>query len=65
MFYEACPEANEQKPGDLLRKVPVLKDVIFMGDIPYNGMFTWEEFLKKADDITMDELARKERSPLL
>jgi len=60
MFYEACPEAYEQKAGHISsERFPFLKNVIFMGDIPYNGMFTWDDFLKKADDITMDELAER------
>ena len=60
MFYEACPEAYEQEAGHISsEKFPYLKNVIFIGDIPYNGMFTWDDFLKKADDITMDELAER------
>jgi fatty-acyl-CoA synthase len=60
MFYETCPEAYEQKPGRLSsEKFPFLKSVVFMGDIPYNGMFTWDEFLKKAEDIDMDEFAER------
>jgi fatty-acyl-CoA synthase len=60
MFYETCPEAYEQKPGHLSsEKFPFLKSVVFMGDIPYNGMFTWDEFLKKAEDIDMDEFAER------
>jgi fatty-acyl-CoA synthase len=57
MFYEACPEAYEAKPGRISsEKFPFLKNAIFMGNIPYNGMFTWDELLKKADDVTNDEL---------
>lgn len=57
MFYEACPEAYEAKPGRISsEKFPFLKTVIFLGDIPYHGMYTWNEFLKKADEITSDEL---------
>ena len=60
MFYEACPEAYEQKPGHISsEKFPFLKNVIFMGDIPYNGMFTWAEFLAKAEDIDTDELIER------
>jgi fatty-acyl-CoA synthase len=60
MFYEACPEAYEQKPGRISsEKFPFLKNVVFMGNIPYNGTFTWDEFIKKADDITMDELVER------
>ena len=40
MFYEACPEAYEQKAGKVSsEKFPFLKNVVFMGDIPYNGMY--------------------------
>ncbi|HUH79582.1 MAG TPA: AMP-binding protein [Methanoregula sp.] len=60
MFYEACPEAYESKPGKVSsEKFPFLKNVIFMGDIPYNGMYTWDDFLKKAEEITMDELIER------
>jgi len=63
MFYEACPEAYEQKPGRISsEKFPFLKNVIFMGNIPYNGTFTWDEFLEKADEITMDEVIERGES---
>ncbi len=60
MFYEACPEAYEAKPGRISsQKFPFLKNAVFMGNIPYNGMYTWEDFLNKADEITMDELIER------
>jgi fatty-acyl-CoA synthase len=60
MFYEACPEAWEQKPGHISsEKFPFLKNVIFMGSIPYNGMFTWDELMEKAEEITMDDVAER------
>jgi fatty-acyl-CoA synthase len=60
MFYEACPEAFEAKPGRISsEKFPFLKNAIFIGDIPYNGMFTWEELLKKTEEITNDELVAR------
>ncbi|AGB03073.1 AMP-binding protein [Methanoregula formicica] len=60
MFYEACPEVYECKPGKIAsEKFPFLKHAIFLGDIPYNGMFTWGDFLKKSEEISVDEL--KER----
>lgn len=63
MFYEACPEAYESRPGRLLsEKFPFLKTVVFMGNIPYNGMFQWDELLKKADGINPDELLEREKS---
>jgi len=60
MFYEACPEAFESKPGKISsEKFPFLKNAVFLGDIPYNGMYTWDDLLKKADEITMDELIER------
>jgi fatty-acyl-CoA synthase len=60
MFYEACPEVYEQKPGKISsEKFPFLKNVVFIGNIPYNGMFTWDEFIKKADEISQDELVNR------
>lgn len=60
MFYEACPEAYESKPGRIsCEKFPFLKNAIFMGDIPYNGMYTWSDFLAKADEMTMDDIAER------
>jgi len=60
MFYEACPEVYESKPGRISsEKFPFLKNAIFIGHIPYNGMYTWDDFLKKADEITMDELIER------
>lgn len=63
MFYEACPEAYEAKPGKIsCEKFPFLKNAVFIGDIPYNGMFTWEDFLKKSDEISQDELVERGES---
>jgi len=60
MFYEACPEAFESKPGKISsEKFPFLKNAVFLGNIPYNGMYTWDDLLKKADEITMDELIER------
>jgi fatty-acyl-CoA synthase len=63
MFYETCPEAYESRPGRILsEKFPFLKTVVFMGDIPYNGMYQWDELLKKAERISQDELVEREEA---
>jgi fatty-acyl-CoA synthase len=60
MFFEACPEAYEKKPGRIAsEKFPFLKNVVFLGDIPYNGMFTWNEFLERGAEITDDDLVAR------
>ncbi|WP_048130601.1 AMP-binding protein [Methanolacinia petrolearia] len=62
MFYEACPEAVEARPGKKIstEKYPFLRNVVFMGDVPYNGMYTWNEFMGKGANISRDELKERE-----
>ncbi|TAJ44465.1 AMP-binding protein [Methanofollis fontis] len=63
MFYEACPEAIDARPGRISsEKFPFLKTVVFIGDIPYNGMYTWDEFMAKGASISPDELMEREES---
>lgn len=63
LFYEACPDAYESKAGKLKsEKFPYLKNVIFMGDLTYNGMYTWDDFLGKAYSISSEELREREKS---
>lgn len=62
MFYEACPEAVDARPGKKIstEKYPFLRNVVFMGDVPYNGMFTWNEFMERGVNISRDELKERE-----
>jgi fatty-acyl-CoA synthase len=61
MFYEACPEAYESRAGHLnSEKFPFLKNVVFIGDVPYDGMYTWPEIMKKGEKISTDELVARE-----
>jgi fatty-acyl-CoA synthase len=63
MFYQACPDAYEARPGHIKSdKYPFLKNVIFMGDIPYNGMFVWEDCIRKGEEISRDEVIEREES---
>ena len=58
MFYEACPEAFEAKPGRLRsEKFPYLRNIVFMGEIPYNGMYRWSELIDAGRQISDQELA--------
>ena len=64
MLYEACPEIIESRAGKIsTEKFPFLRNVVFMGNIPYNGMFTWEELLQKGKNVSREEL--KERESIL
>jgi fatty-acyl-CoA synthase len=62
MFYEACPEAVDARPGKKIstEKYPFLRNIVFMGDVPYNGMYTWNEFMDKGANISRDELKERE-----
>jgi fatty-acyl-CoA synthase len=63
MFYEACPEAYESRPGRIKsEKFPFLKNVVFMGDIPYYGMYAWDECIRKGQEISMDELIDRQEA---
>ena len=60
MFYEACPEAFDCKAGRVQsEKFPFLRNVIFAGEIPYNGMFRWSEVFRKGRGVNDDELAER------
>jgi fatty-acyl-CoA synthase len=63
MFYEACPEALNARPGRIdSGNFPFLKNAVFMGDVPYSGMFTWTGLITKAGDISPGELAARGES---
>lgn len=64
MFYEACPEAVDARPGKKIstEKFPFLRNVVFMGDVPYNGMYTWNEFMDRGINISRDELKEREKT---
>ena len=58
MIYELCPELNTCKPGELVsERLPFLKNVILIGQKKYPGMFTWDEVMKMAEEVSDEELA--------
>jgi len=63
MFYEVCPEAMEARPGRIRSNTfPFLRNVVFMGDVSYHGMYTWTDFLEKADAVSDGELCERAES---
>jgi len=61
MFYEACPEAASSRPGRINSDTfPYLKNVIYLGDEPKDGMFLWKEIHEMAEDISPGELKERE-----
>ncbi|HIJ07394.1 MAG: AMP-dependent synthetase/ligase [Methanomicrobiales archaeon 53_19] len=61
MFYEACPEVASSRAGRINSDTfPYLKNVIFLGDEPKDGMFLWKEIHEMAEDISPGELKERE-----
>ncbi|MFA4873778.1 MAG: AMP-binding protein [bacterium] len=61
MFHEICPESKGATPGKIsCAKIPLLKTAVLLGDANHPGVFTWNEFLSKAESVTGEEFARRE-----
>jgi fatty-acyl-CoA synthase len=61
IFYEACPEVASSRAGRINSDTfPYLKNVIFLGDEPKDGMFLWKEIHEMAEDISPGELKERE-----
>ncbi|MDW7651808.1 MAG: AMP-binding protein [Bacillota bacterium] len=55
---DVCPELATSEPGQLsCEKLPVLKNVIFMGEKNFPGMFSWSDFIALGKDVSDDEVA--------
>lgn len=56
-LYEIVPELKECEPGQLKsEKLPYLKNVIFLGNTRYPGMFLWSDVMDMAKEVTDEEL---------
>lgn len=63
MVYDLCPELNQCKPGELnSAKLPLLKNVIFLGKEKHPGMFNWDDVMDMADGVGVAELAARQAS---
>ncbi|OQX84730.1 MAG: AMP-binding protein [Candidatus Latescibacteria bacterium 4484_7] len=57
MVYEVVPEAKESEPGKVDSKgLPLLKNIILIGDEKKPGMFTWKEFLELGSNVSDKEV---------
>jgi fatty-acyl-CoA synthase len=62
MMYELIPELNSAKPGQLKsEKLPELKTVIRLGIESKAGMWTWQDLMDMAKQISETELAECQR----
>ena len=63
ILYEIVPELRECAPGQLQSKrLPKLKNVIVIGDKRYPGMYTWNDILAMAHDVTEEQLDERMNS---
>ena len=56
-----CPELKTSAPGKLsAARLPLLKNVIFIGDDPQPGMFSWADFLAGGKNVSDAALAARQ-----
>ncbi|GBF34091.1 long-chain-fatty-acid--CoA ligase [Desulfocucumis palustris] len=63
MVYELCPELNQCQPGCLQSaKLPLLRNVVFIGKEKLPGMYSWDDVLALADEIGDEQLLARQNS---
>lgn len=63
IIYELCPELYDCKPGELnSKRLPKLKNVIYIGEEKYPGMFNWNDILDMACDVSDEELEKRQQT---
>lgn len=61
--YELCPELNHSLPGRLnSKKLPMLKNVVFLGQESHPGMYKWEDLLTLGQLISDQERKARQAS---
>ena len=60
---ELCPELKESQPGDLnSERLPLLKNVIYIGDDCPPGMYSWSELIEMGNTVSDAELEERQNS---
>ena len=63
MINELCPELKDCQPGQLKsERLPLLKNVIFVGEETPPGMLNFQELLELANQVTDEELNARQAS---
>ena len=63
VINEVCPELLHGEPGKLAsEKLPLLKNVVFVGDTTPPGMLSWQAMLDRGSDISDQDLAKRQKS---
>ena len=64
IVYQVCPELKQAAPGRLkCAKLPLLRNVIFIGKENHPGMFTWNDVMAMGRDVS--DAARAKRQAAL
>jgi fatty-acyl-CoA synthase len=60
MLYEICPELRTSEPGKLSSdRLPLLKNVIILGDSEYPGTYSWKDIIQLGNLIEDSELDKR------
>ncbi len=63
VIYEVCPELKDSEPGKLnSKKLPLLKNVIFLGKEKHPGMFNWDDIMEMGKSVSDDDLKARQDS---
>ncbi|KMJ59536.1 AMP-binding protein [Bacillus sp. LL01] len=63
MLYELCPELKNSTPGELqAEKLPMLKNVVYMGEQRHPGMLVWNDLLDKSPLVSDQALEKRQKS---
>ncbi|HEU4965498.1 MAG TPA: AMP-binding protein [Bacilli bacterium] len=63
MLYDICPELKECEPGQLKsERLPFLKNVIFLGEKKYPGMYNWSDIMAAGLEVSDEELQARQDS---
>lgn len=63
MINEMCPELKDSNPGELnSERLPMLKNLIYIGDNCPPGMFSWEQMMEMGASVSDEELDARQNS---
>ncbi|TYO94701.1 AMP-binding protein [Desulfallas thermosapovorans] len=63
MVFELCPELQDNMPGRLnCKRLPILKNLVYIGEESLPGVFNWRDVLAMGDEITDEELGARQSS---
>ncbi|MDM8524971.1 AMP-binding protein [Desulfococcaceae bacterium HSG8] len=61
VIYDVCPELKDSEPGKLKSaKLPMLKNVVFLGKEKHPGMFNWDDILEMGKKISDQDLKARQ-----